>query len=82
MKRTTENIDTAWLKTQFAEELIRLKAGNSTNQTARAMVALGNGLMAVVRLEMDFSRFVSSQRADSDSDEQALKSIALATVTS
>ena len=76
-----KSVGTDWLADRFAEEMVKLDTGRTTPQSSRALVALGNGILQVKRLEMDFSRFVSTQRADSDNEEFSLKPVILANVT-
>lgn len=47
------------------DELEKLKRGDSTPQQSRSVAALANTICAVSRLEMDYARFVSSERSDS-----------------
>ena len=46
------------------EELEALRSGKSTPQKARAVASMANTICAITRLEMDFARFVASERAD------------------
>lgn len=45
-------------------ELEKLKSGESTPQQSRSVAALANTICAVSRLEMDYARFVSSERSE------------------
>jgi len=46
-------------------ELERLKSGDSTPQQSRSVAALANTICAVSRLEMDYARFISTERSES-----------------
>lgn len=48
------------------EELDNLRRGESTPQQARAKASIANTICTISRLEMDFARFVSAARADTD----------------
>lgn len=56
------------------DELDSLQAGDSTPQMARSKAAIANTICAISRLEMDFSRFVSNNKADT-SNPAALSEI-------
>lgn len=45
------------------EELDALKNGTSTPQQARAKSSIANSIIAVARLEMEYARFVTTDRA-------------------
>lgn len=49
------------------DELDALKEGQSTPQQARAKAAIANTICSISRLEMDYARFVASERADDSS---------------
>ena len=51
------------LANMMFDELISLKEGNSTPQQARAKAAIANTIISVSRLEMDYARFVASERS-------------------
>lgn len=52
------------LASTLFDELDKLKNGESTSQQARSVAALANTICTVSRLEMDYARFVSADRAD------------------
>jgi len=55
------------------EELEKLRTGESTPQQARAKSSIANTICTISRLEMDFARFVSSERSEtSDNGMKAL----------
>ena len=45
------------------DELEDLNSGRSTPQQARAKASMANSIIAVSRLEMDYARFVASERS-------------------
>ena len=47
------------------DEFENLVKGSSTPQQARAKAAVANTIVAISRLEMDYSRFVTDARSDS-----------------
>lgn len=51
------------LANMMFEELEALKNGDSTPQQARAKAAVANTIISVSRLEMDYARFVASERS-------------------
>lgn len=46
------------------DEMDSVRNGSTTPQSARAVVAIANGIISSARLEMDHARFISSQRAE------------------
>ena len=46
------------------DELENLRSGDSTPQKASAVARVANTICQVTRLEMDFARFVASDRAE------------------
>ena len=79
MSKKTQ-VTTAWLASKIAEGMIALDDGRTTPQSFRASVAGGNCLLAIKRSEMDFSRFVSTQRASAE-NPNALEAIPLAEIS-
>lgn len=53
------------LSNTLFDELEKLKRGDSTPQQSRSVAALANTICSVSRLEMDYARFVSMERAES-----------------
>lgn len=53
------------LSNTLFNELEKLRSGESTPQQSRSVAALANTICAVSRLEMDYARFVSLERAES-----------------
>lgn len=53
------------LSNTLFDELEKLKSGQSTPQQSRSVAAVANTICAISRLEMDYARFVSSERAES-----------------
>lgn len=54
------------------EELEMLRNGESTPQQARAKASVANTICTISRLEMDFARFVSVDRAEEKDVMKAL----------
>ena len=54
------------------EELEMLRSGESTPQQARAKASIANTICTISRLEMDFARFVSANRSETDERMKAL----------
>ena len=54
------------------DELERLRNGDSNPQHAAAVSRLANTACQITRLEMDFARFVSAERADKQEGLAAL----------
>ena len=54
------------LANMMFDELESLKKGESTPQQARAKASIANTIISVSRLEMDYARFVSSERSGGD----------------
>ncbi len=61
---STERTSKGLTNTLF-DELDKLKSGESTPQQSRSISALANTICAVSRLEMDYARFVSTERSES-----------------
>ena len=72
MNKTTEG-----LRDKLFEELENLQKGNSTPQQAKAVCGIVSQITNTVRLELEYSRFVSDMRGRSDSAGQEPKSASL-----
>lgn len=55
---------TAGLAGTLFDELDALREGTSTPQQARAKSAIANSIISIARLEMEYARFVASERTD------------------
>lgn len=64
--------DSRGLVNMMFDELDALKAGKSTPQQARTKAAVVNTIISIKRLEMDYARFVSTERLSKDSNLKAL----------
>jgi len=53
---------TRTLAASLWDEIEALDRGDTTPQKARAKASMANGLIALARLELEYSRFVSSER--------------------
>ena len=51
------------------DELDALNNGSSTPQQARAKSAIANSIISLTRLEMEYARFITDQRADRSNNE-------------
>jgi hypothetical protein len=67
--------DTRGLAEAMFEELELLRSGDSTPQQARAKSSVANTICTVARLEMDYARFVTSER--SSKDDTGMKALPL-----
>lgn len=72
MKNAIEKTSRGLAQAMF-EELELLRGGQSTPQQARAKASIANTICTISRLEMDFARFVTSARADSE--DNAMKAL-------
>lgn len=61
---TTIDRTSRGLASAMFDELDALRNGKSTPQQARAKAAIANTICTISRLEMDFARFVSAERAN------------------
>lgn len=61
------------LASAMFDELDALKSGSSTPQQARAKAAIANTIISISRLEMDYARFVTQERANQESALPALR---------
>jgi hypothetical protein len=62
------------LASAMFEEMEMLRQGKSTPQQARAKASIANTICTISRLEMDFARFVSSNRAE-DEESNCMKAL-------
>ncbi len=65
------------LQDMLCDQMERVLDGRTTPQSARTMVALSNGVVQLVRLETEHSRFIAEPRA---SEIGGLKAITFGSV--
>lgn len=52
------------LKAHLFDQLDRLEEGKTTPQHLRSVAAMANSILGIVRVEMEYARFVTEQRSE------------------